>query len=642
MIQKRVSRLVNNKKWQPFPIAPATSIPSYKLKSGINPFNDLQDKYTLATSSYFKGTITLQRDLLLLDPINVQIANLKLESDQLNIKDAYKWGSWGRWNGKMMNPKGICYLSSFDLVAVSDSLLKVVQLFDLKGNFISLLHDEAGTANYPIDLACVENQVYIADFLKEKVTGIEITALHRNALDSKVQLEDLLHRNLYNHPQIQTGDKIRTCLNCHDGMSRFDLDHFLPSSNQHPINIKYGKDTDLLLNKGLIDCTTCHNAHHGQEGGAPFNLQMQPKQLCLSCHEEMKTPSKHYKEEDSCLKCHQVHGGHQHLQNMPPAKSCIKCHNKQTKNLTHPISLSENPQSTRPVACLTCHKMHDVNKHPNFARISKTGKTCESCHQQQAEKLGKNSHIKANKKTQKLEWPEPGSNCLKCHHPHGSKKVKSNCISCHQSLTQRHPVKAGIIPRNKDCLQCHEAHGIEGHSKYLMQPKEHYTKEESCKKCHKRLQPMLSHPLNQEVSCQSCHATHAPKEKMKSCQNCHQKIHRQVGRNPHMQSKKSNQQLVCSHCHNPHAQKKPKKEQCTHCHKEKKGEHEMVAPIADSAKNQGYDIFQDQIVCTTCHDPHQHFGRKFLARPNQLKILCASCHGKETEKLFNNYHQLLK
>jgi DmsE family decaheme c-type cytochrome len=125
------------------------------------------------------------------------------------------------------------------------------------------------------------------------------------------------------------------------------------------------------------------------------------------------------------------------------------------------------------------------------------------------------------------------------------------------------------------------------------------------------------------VSCNSCHQTHRPQDKVLSkktqtevCYTCHKEQradNHKISRHPVQEGK-----VACSDCHNPHGSVGPKlvkknnvNDTCYQCHAEKRG------PF----------LFEHQPVvedCANCHNPHgSNIGSLLKSR---APFLCQECH----------------
>lgn len=210
-----------------------------------------------------------------------------------------------------------------------------------------------------------------------------------------------------------------TCLACHSG-------------KQEHANFK--RSDHYRNNVGCTDCHTAHGAesHPTQIGsitlptlnsdlkpgtGTLAMLKASEPQLCLKCHNEMKSqfsqPFHHKVLEGQmkCSDCHNAHGDFE-LKNARLAvggdAACIKCHTDKKGPFVYehlPITVE---------GCATCHNTHG-SANPKMLKRSQVRQLCLECHSSIFESLAPNApsfHNQANVRYQ---------NCTICHAKiHGS------------------------------------------------------------------------------------------------------------------------------------------------------------------------------------------------------------------------------
>jgi DmsE family decaheme c-type cytochrome len=230
--------------------------------------------------------------------------------------------------------------------------------------------------------------------------------------------------------------------------------------------------------------------------------------------------------------------------------------------------------------------------------------------------------------------------CTRCHDENDNKPI----LAIYQT---RHGVKADA--RTPSCQSCHGP--SEDHLKNPRgvsprpQPEVVFgtthasapnTQNESCLTCHKtglRMHWSGSEHESRDLSCASCHTTHAARDPVLAkvtqpdvCYACHKTQRAQTHRistHPILAG-----EMSCSDCHNPHGSTGPKllvknsvNETCYTCHAEKRGpflwEH---APVVDD--------------CTNCHTPHGSTNAPLLKA--RAPWLCQECHSGDHGAAINS------
>jgi DmsE family decaheme c-type cytochrome len=125
------------------------------------------------------------------------------------------------------------------------------------------------------------------------------------------------------------------------------------------------------------------------------------------------------------------------------------------------------------------------------------------------------------------------------------------------------------------------------------------------------------------VTCDTCHKTHANKDKIVSkaaqaevCYTCHKEQRAQVNKPSHHPIPEG--KMTCSDCHNVHGSTGPKlakrdtfTETCYTCHAEKRGPFvQQHSPVADD--------------CSNCHNSHGSVIAGMLKA--RAPMLCQQCH----------------
>jgi predicted CXXCH cytochrome family protein len=245
-------------------------------------------------------------------------------------------------------------------------------------------------------------------------------------------------------------------------------------------------------------CGACHVAHASQY---PKLLVGEGRELCLSCHTEMKNQMKtvkftHKAVEQECTNCHEPHASNFAKQiKQAPFDLCTSCHeHDKIKAAASDAKFKHSVVSTGN-ACLNCHTAHggDLAK---LMRIDPI-KVCMKCHEQ---KIEVNKDRTINPVAEVLDpkmskhGPIRDGNCGGCHNVHGSDAPKllakaypeqfyapfsidkyDLCFTCHDKqlvLLQKtegltgfrngsenlHFVHVNKADRGRTCRACHETH----------------------------------------------------------------------------------------------------------------------------------------------------------------------------------------
>ena len=230
-------------------------------------------------------------------------------------------------------------------------------------------------------------------------------------------------------------------------------------------------------------CESCHGGSeaHVQSGDPtaiinPAKIDVEAASaLCLDCHARGKGQmywhgSIHESQQISCVACHRVHGGRDHLLSArSETELCIACHIEVGPDLIkrskHPMRDTSSSSGEGKMTCSSCHNPHGSRAEKLISANSFNDK-CYECHyEKKAPLLWEHSPVKED--------------CLTCHNAHGSSndkmlvtKVPRLCQQCH--MQGRHQTGAlGINSTyavNRACLNCHsQIHGSNNPSGVVLQ-----------------------------------------------------------------------------------------------------------------------------------------------------------------------------
>jgi len=315
----------------------------------------------------------------------------------------------------------------------------------------------------------------------------------------KVQCTDC-HRNHDSGPDLLAPGATRgACLDCHSAVSRrIRSDPHLGGLRvtDKTMRVALARSDRDLAGDGSVLCTTCHEVHGGRA----------TERTCTTCHPDVRGEAAH----DS---------GHGDL-------NCKSCHDP------HPGAAAKIWRSRTerdPNGCLGCHG-EGAEHEPIDARPGSLGHSL----QDHADVLPD-------------QTDPPLEGCVSCHDAHAPTRPDStSCLDCH--VERRGDADLGGHGRNVTCLDCHPAHQAKPRSEMAFNPVT-----QRCLGCHaegaegssyartprveafehpaavfepgdERWKALSAIPLfgptgvklppeqNGDLTCSSCHLTHAPEE----------------------------------------------------------------------------------------------------------------------------------
>ncbi len=241
----------------------------------------------------------------------------------------------------------------------------------------------------------------------------------------------------------------------HEGRALCDFCHVDKSGQEGPI-------VHDPVAKG--QCVACHDPH-GAGNRKMLKGETGP-QLCTECHKDAMTGRHLHKPVgENCTTCHTPHAGqHARLLTAEPKQLCVSCHEQVGKEAAG-SKYPHEPASD----CLQCHAPHAANE----ARILKqpAKDLCVSCHAEVGRLADSAAHKHAAVSDAKA--------CLNCHTAHGSEHAKqlaadpvASCLACHaKPVVTKGRTIAGVPELaidanhrhgpivNGRCVDCHDVHG---------------------------------------------------------------------------------------------------------------------------------------------------------------------------------------
>lgn len=319
----------------------------------------------------------------------------------------------------------------------------------------------------------------------------------------------------------------------HEGRALCDFCHMDKSGNEGPI-------VHDPVAKG--QCTACHDPHGA--GNRKMLKGESGPQLCTECHKEALSGAHVHKPVgENCTTCHTPHAGsHQKLLMMEPKELCVSCH-EDVAHTTMTASFPHEPAQD----CLQCHSPHSSNEIKALRCSPKD--LCASCHNQVTQAADSAAH--------KHGAVHDERSCLNCHTAHGSEHPKqleadpvASCLRCHSKpiIVSKERTIAGVPELSIDanhrhgpiaegrCVECHDVHGGAG-DRLLVKP----------------YATAFYQPYKEEsVSlCLSCHdgslvASEVASENQTGFRNGTRNLH-------YLHVSKGTQGRSCSACHTSHA-----------------------------------------------------------------------------------------
>ncbi|MBU0962138.1 MAG: hypothetical protein KKH60_11430, partial [Proteobacteria bacterium] len=453
-------------------------------------------------------------------------------------------------------------------------------------------------------------------------------------------------------------DSIQLCQRCHPEVNTHPVGiEILPSASRRVLNSLPLGQNDM---EGKIVCLTCHAVHQSAGGeyllrGKQTSYGALRTSLCLHCHLGLfQRKSPHVEREKSCGFCHLAKpsekAGQQSPSNLQMQASCDLCHNE-LEDSHYPgsnpfldvdirneaIQSGLIPGNGQPV-CTSCHDHHGKADGKGllstaFLALCSRSRSidphwndyhCLSCHERQP--------IKGDAPL--LEKGNYNALCNRCHgsayaradiHPVGIKP------SQHVRIPSNMPLENGLLT----CATCHNSFMQVGCTtnenktavNLLFLRGKQRSRTSFCFLCHFEETYKLLNPHEQvneqgqikEETCLFCHST-LPDIKILGPEKVSFVV--------------QNPDAYCIGCHHGFTRKHP----AGIDHLTRPSE-KILATLGTSIQRIGVELplYKGQIVCATCHNPHETGVIKFSAaatgtkRDNKLRLMpglmqCVGCH----------------
>jgi predicted CXXCH cytochrome family protein len=216
-------------------------------------------------------------------------------------------------------------------------------------------------------------------------------------------------------------------------------------------------------------CDACHEAASGEKHR--FDFTEEGADLCLDCHDELVEDLAFLHgpvAAGACTACHNPHASdHPAMLFAQGPNLCMKCHDAMRTRMTQ----KKHVHAPAKEECTSCHDPHGAGN--SMMLTASPPELCIECHDT-IEELMEDSAVTHNALTS-------GKSCAACHQPHASDvehvllmEQMDLCLSCHNKplksgrgqvlnmaqLLLDNPNHHGPVAQ-KDCTSCHQAHGGE-------------------------------------------------------------------------------------------------------------------------------------------------------------------------------------
>ncbi|MBX3395651.1 MAG: cytochrome c3 family protein [Phycisphaerae bacterium] len=548
-------------------------------------------------------------------PLVTDVINGRVAMYFADGRPARSIGAYGILPGELYRPKGVA-VDSQSQIWVSDSVTRVIHVFNASGGFIDVVRDRAGNPfkfETPMGIAIQEDRLYVTELTSNRARACQIT---RGPI--------VIPRTTERRSQAQLfGREARGCTVCH-------MEWMSP--------LKDGQSTPIV----------------DPPPSTPELPHVSRSEVCISCHDGSIA--------DSRRRVWLEHGHQTGI--APPDYMKVP---------------SELPLADGKIMCRTCHSAHTGGNFTGdlstsvFLRVENAAsQLCMGCHEDHTRGVGFGTHP-----TGGMPWPVPDAliaagakaapnsreiTCQVCHTPHGSSTdhllvmgVTSNelCVTCHGMMRPgmfregghaEHPLSPVVNAQQKAaiermgtrigdgekliCLSCHKLHHGKG-ERFMLAADLHNS--EMCINCHSEKVSLFgtSHDLRTNFAteknrlgmtpesggpCSACHMFHRyarapephPSDAIGQCITCHQQGRCAQSRALPSHNHPGNN---CVGCHNPHETqfgcylRGTPTDTCLACHAEQGrllgGPHDLTAVAPKNAEHAARSRIREAITGAT-------------------------------------------
>lgn len=518
-------------------------------------------------------------------PLVTDVINGRVAMHFADGRPARSISTYGIVPGELYRPKGVA-VDSLRQIWVSDSVTRVIHVFNTNGGFIDVVRDQAGNPvkfDTPMGIAIVGDRLYVTELMANRARAFDV-----------VRGPVVIPRTTERRPQAQLfGREARGCTVCH-------MEWMSP--------LKDGGATPIVE----------------PPVSTPELPHVSRSEVCISCHDGSIADSRR-----------RVWLEHGHKTGIAPPDY-----------MKVPAEL---PLADGKIMCRTCHSAHTGGNFTGdlstsvFLRVeNRASQLCMGCHEDHTRGVGFGTHP-----TGGMPWPVPDAliaagakaapnsreiTCQVCHTPHGSSTdhllvmgVTSNelCVTCHGMMRPgmfregghaEHPLSPVVNAEQKAaiermgtrigdgekliCLSCHKLHHGKG-ERFMLAADLHNS--EMCINCHSDKTSLFgtSHDLRLNFPAEKNRLGMTP-ETGGPCSSCHM-FHR--------------------YARAPEPHPSDAIGQCTTCHQQGRCAQERSLPSHNHPGNS----------CVACHNPHEtRFGCYLRGTPTDT---CLSCHAEQGRML---------
>jgi predicted CXXCH cytochrome family protein len=631
--------------------------------------------------------------ILTVDTLHAQVEQ---RDDQGAATSAF--GRYGLWAGYLRKPKSAAIIDG-RTVAIADSSLGVVQLFDPTGRALGLLAENGAPLRFshPIDVERAGDWLYVLDAQTATLHGLKLTD---GALQDQTPAVDTrwLREPLVVAERSVAAEAGAACLQCHDGFVQESRQVWDPDLHQHPVDMVPERELPgffPLGDDGAMRCATCHSPHGTTDEAFAANVPNEEERAKLVRHATPDSLFTRVSAEGSalCVACHADTAHDGAVKDMGLESSGHLAGAKLAKAMEKRAPEDRDVLSEE--GCLGCHAVHGAAE-STLTRGLTDGRLCTGCHAEQSRPLVNHPVGRPDSDgpapSNRLPLSEDGEvSCNTCHDLLGSAHAlvratpNALCLDCHED---RKRVLAGAHAKVKGiggiaCLGCHDVHGG-ATTQDLLTHAGNEIDPNGCGDCHGEsgkharvgVRPgTLGHTvdgkthdgMDGELTCASCHDAHVPASDTE-CQTCHEPEGAAQLRGGHGET-------TCLDCHPAHSTSptftadpeeiNPASWRCLSCHSDSAAnnkaqaisDYQHPAPVflpdgTRWAPLAGMPLFtadgspakkgeNGDLTCASCHLTHGPDAAKAgdsLRRP-EWQEGCAACHGPDALPLYRYFHQ---
>ena len=405
------------------------------------------------------------------------------------------------------------------------------------------------------------------------------------------------------------------CKDCHADRNE---EPYPVGLGSHPVGVTYTAgggykpaptlaDDQVGLIGGKIECSSCHSAHNATTTDGNLLREAAGNTMCQDCHNYQP----HFGGME-CIDCHDTHGTGT---NIYLIKNTITTPNSGSKTVVFTAQTEfSDGDGTYDGVCEVCHTSTAHHTNTNDGHDHKDGTNCTGCH----------AHNDATNSF-------PSLSCLDCHnsvqgstpqisgpggqfdqfsnHAAGADATDAECAACHypvdgttvhmngSTVILKDPDAAAAWSGDKDnyCMGCHDGDpALDKKTTYLNSAHDN-SATNSCALCHNKHGSDNANLLTQSSNysvCRTCHDGTGVAPKSSIDIDVADKAVTGVSGNSHAWDIAT-------------------------------GSFGTTDPTTSPMNTR---LEGGNVVCSTCHDPHDNTNGSFLVNDNSADLMCKDCH----------------